>query len=99
MNFGTNNFEHALAGGGHANAPAHVPFAEFVEPFLYVGEEITRAGIAAVRAVTGVASAVNGWRNKRATIKTLQALEDHRLDDIGVRREEIAALAGNLEHA
>ncbi|NCF81364.1 MAG: DUF1127 domain-containing protein [Proteobacteria bacterium] len=36
------------------------------------------------------------WHNERVTIKALRALEDYRLDDIGVRREEIAAMARTL---
>lgn len=98
MKLGTDNFEHAYAGAGHANAPAHVPFVELVEPFLYMGDEIVRFATAAAHATAGPASAVTRWRNQRATRKALQALEDHRLDDIGVRREDIAELARKLAH-
>jgi uncharacterized protein YjiS (DUF1127 family) len=96
MKFRTDHFEHAHAGAGHANVPVRVPFAEFVEPFLYVGEEIVRLGFAMVRGIFSATRAVNRWRNQRATIKALQGLEDHRLDDIGVHREDIAKLAHKL---
>jgi uncharacterized protein YjiS (DUF1127 family) len=96
MNFRTEHFEHAHAGASHANVPVRVPFAEFVEPFLYVGEEMVRLGFAMARVMFSAAGAVDRWRNQRATVKALQGLEDHRLDDIGVRREDIAKLAHKL---
>ena len=98
MKFGSDNFGHAHAAAGYANAPARVPFVELVEPFLYIGEEIVRFAMAAARATARAANAVTRWRNQRATRKALQALEDHRLDDIGVRREDIAELARELAH-
>ncbi|NCF29394.1 MAG: DUF1127 domain-containing protein [Gammaproteobacteria bacterium] len=96
MTYRNNHFEHAHAGAGYANTPARVPFVELVEPFMYIGEEVVRFGSAAVSATSRVTRAIMRWHNERATIKALRALEDYRLDDIGVRREEIAAMARNL---
>ena len=98
MKFGTANFGPAFSGEGHTSSTAHVPFAELVQPFLYIGEEIFRAGMGVAHSAAGAAGAVSKWRNQRATMKALQALEDHRLDDIGVRREEIPELARKLAH-
>jgi len=96
MTYRNDHFGHAHAGAGYANTPARVPFVELVEPFMYVGEEVVRFGSAAVSATSRVAEAVMRWRNERATVKALMELEDHRLDDIGVRREEISAVARKL---
>ena len=96
MTYRNDHFGHAHAGAGYANNPARVPFVELVEPFMYVGEEVVRFGSAAISAMSRVAGAVMRWRNERATVKALRGLEDHRLDDIGVRREEISAVARKL---
>ena len=96
MKFRTDQFGHAYAGAGYGNVPTRVPFVELVEPTHYVGEEIFRFGNAGVRAATRAAGAFNRWRNRRATFKALSALEDFRLEDIGVRREDIAKIADDL---
>jgi uncharacterized protein YjiS (DUF1127 family) len=99
MTYGTDHFRHAHAGAGYANSPARVPFVAFFEPFTYVGEEVVRFGSAAVSTVARVTGALMRWRNERSTVKALRALEDHRLDDIGVAREDIAKVARKLAHA
>ena len=96
MTYRNDHYGHAHAGAGYANTPARVPFVELVEPFMYVGEEVVRFGSAAVSATSRVTAAYMRWRNERATIKALRELEDHRLDDIGIRREEIPAVARKL---
>ena len=96
MSYRNDHFGHAHAGAGYANTPMRVPFVELVEPFMYVGEEVVRFGSAAASATSRVTAAFMRWRNERATIKALRALEDHRLEDIGVRREEIATVARKL---
>ena len=98
MKFGNEHFEHAHAGAGYAHMPARVPFVDLVEPFFYVGEEVVRLATAVSRVVFDAASAVKRHWNQHSTMKALQALEDHRLDDIGVRREDIAELARKLAH-
>jgi uncharacterized protein YjiS (DUF1127 family) len=96
MTYRNNHFEHAHAGAGYANTPTRVPFVELVEPFMYVGEEVVRLGSAAASATSRVTEIFMRWKNERSTIKALRALEDHRLEDIGVRREDIAAVARKL---
>lgn len=98
MTYRNDNFRHAHAGAGYANTPARVPFVELVEPFMYVGEEVVRFGTAAVSTTVRVIGAFMRWRNERSTIVALRALEDHMLDDIGVRREDIATVARKLAH-
>ena len=98
MTYRNDHFGHGHAVAGYANTPARVPFVELVEPFMYVGEEVVRFGTAAVAATYRATGAFTRWYNERATIKALRALEDHRLDDIGVRRDEIAAVARKLAH-
>jgi len=96
MTYRNEHFGHAHAGAGYANTPTRVPFVELVEPFMYVGEEVVRFGSAAVSATSRVAGAFIRWHNERSTVKALRELDDHRLDDIGVRREEISAVARKL---
>lgn len=96
MNHRADHFEYAHAGDGYANTPTRVPFVELVEPFMYVGVEIVRSASAAVSATARANAAFKRWRNKRATILALRQLEDHRLEDIGVRREDIATVARKL---
>jgi uncharacterized protein YjiS (DUF1127 family) len=98
MKIGTDPFEQPHAGAGYAHMPARVPFVDLVEPFSYVGEEVVRLGTAIARAAINAASVVQRRWNQHTTMKALQALEDHRLEDIGVRREEIAELARKLAH-
>lgn len=90
------HFGHAHAGAGYGNTPARVPFVELVEPFMYVGEEVVRFGTAAFSTAVKAKDAFARWRNTRATVKALSALEDHRLEDVGVRRDEIVAVARKL---
>ena len=96
MTYRNDHFGHAHAGAGYANTPARVPFVELVEPFMYVGEEVVRFGSAAFSATSRVAGAVMRRWNERTTIRALRELDDHRLDDIGIRREEIATVARKL---
>ncbi len=96
MTYRNDHFGHAHAGAGYANTPARVPFVELVEPFMYVGEEVVRFGSAAVSATARVTGAFMRWHNERSTIKALRGLDDHRLDDIGVRRDEISTVARKL---
>ena len=99
MTYGIDHFRHAHAGAGYANVPARVPFVGLVEPFMYVGEEAARFGSAAVSTAARVTGALMRWRSERSTIKALRTLEDHRLDDIGVAREDIAKVARKLANA
>lgn len=96
MNYSVDNSGHAHAGAGYANVPQRVPFAELVGPFMYVGEQVVQLGSAAVSMAARVAGAFLRWRNERSTVKALRALEDFRLDDIGIRREDIVAVARKL---
>jgi len=96
MNHRADHFEYAHAGGGHANTPTRVPFVELVEPFMSVGEEIVRGASAVVSTTARMNGAFKRWRNVRATVLALRQLEDHRLEDIGVHREDIVAVARKL---
>ena len=96
MTYGNDHFGHTHWGAGYANTPARVPFVELVAPFMYVGEEVFRFGSAAVNRTARVAGAFMRWHNERATVKALSALEDHLLNDIGIRREDIPAVARKL---
>jgi uncharacterized protein YjiS (DUF1127 family) len=96
MTYRNDHYGHAHAGAGYANTPARVPFVELVEPLMYVGEEVVRFGSAAVAGTSRVTGAFIRWHNERSTIKALRELDDHLLDDIGVRREEISAVARKL---
>ena len=96
MNHRTDYSGYAHAGAGYAGTPTRVPFTELVEPFMYVGEEVVRFGSAAVSAAARVTGAFMRWHRARATVKSLQALEDHRLEDIGISRSEIAVVARKL---
>jgi|GEM_PF-885513 len=81
---------------GYADVPMRVPFIEVVEPLIYVGEEVARLGSAAISATTRVAAALVRWHNMQSTIKALRTLDDRMLNDIGVRREDITAVARKL---
>ena len=96
MTYGNDHIGHIHVGAGYANAPARVPFVELVDPFMYVGEEVVRFGSAVVNRTARVASAFVRWHNERATVKALSTLDYYRLDDIGIRREDIPALARKL---
>jgi uncharacterized protein YjiS (DUF1127 family) len=96
MTYRNEHTGHRPAYAGYGNTPARVPFVELVEPLMYVGEELVRYATVVARVAYRLAGAFNRWRNERATFNALSALDDHRLDDIGVRRDEIAALARKL---
>jgi uncharacterized protein YjiS (DUF1127 family) len=96
MTYGNDHFGHAYAGAGYVNTSARVHFVGLVQPFRYVGEEVVRFGMAAVSTTVRVTGAFMRWRDERSTIKALQALENHRLDDIGVAREDIVKVARKL---
>ena len=98
MNYANDHFGHAYAGAAYGNVPSGVPFVHLVAPFMYVGEEVVRIGTAAFSATAKATDAVTRWMNERKTFKALSALEDHRLDDIGVSRDEIASVARKLAH-
>lgn len=93
MTYRNDNYGNGYAVAGYANSPTKVPFVELVTPFMYIGEEVVRFGTAAVAATFRVAAAFMRWRNERATMRALGALEDHILKDIGVSRGEIPAIA------
>ena len=81
--------ETANAGGGTAN----VPFYEFVQPNLYVGEVVSALLWAAGSVIARAASAIRRWRWERTTRQTLDGLDDRILADIGVTRSEIPVVA------
>lgn len=98
MTYRNDHFGDGHAVAGYANTPVRVPFVELVEPFMHVGEEVVRFGAATVAAMYRATGAFTRWRNERSTIKELMALDDRILEDIGVRRSEIMAVARKLAH-
>ena len=96
MSYEDNRYQHAHAGAGYANTSARVPFFELVQPLAYVGEEVVRLGSTVTSAIFRAVGAFVRWSNERSTIKTLEALDDFRLEDIGIRRDEIREVARRL---
>ena len=81
--------ETANAGGGTSK----VPFYDFVEPHLYVGEVVATGVTALFDAVERGYKAINRWRWERTTRNALASLDNTTLADIGVARSEIPAIA------
>lgn len=98
MSYRSEYLEYTYGRAGYSDTPARVPFVELVAPFTYVGEEVVRLGSAVTSMMSRVIGSVMRWSNERSTIKALQALDDFRLADIGVRREQIREIARNLAH-
>ncbi len=69
----------------------------------WFGEAAAPALIAAFERAGGliarIADAVEGWNRRRATWRALMALDDRLLDDIGIARGDIPALANGTKQA
>jgi uncharacterized protein YjiS (DUF1127 family) len=79
----------ANAGDGTAD----VPFYEFVQPNLYVGEVVSSLLWTGVSTAARAVAAFRRWQWERVTRQTLEGLDNRILADIGVTRSEIPTVA------
>ncbi len=78
------------------NAASNVAYVHSVAPVASIGEAVYTAAESAIQAACRVYWSARVDARASRSIRTLSALEDHTLRDIGIRRSEIHNIARKM---